>query len=140
MKTVKNNKNGLIVFAVMFLIALVDSIINKEYTILIWVSAFGIYVVLSYINSKIMYDETGITIRIFTGRTFFVDWNDVVYIGESWCWGKHGKYSVLKITYKYSGKLKERQQSLTYNFHADGVQELLEYYQNILREMQRDYD
>ena len=95
---------------------------------------------LEYLNSRLIYDETGITIRIFTGRNFFVEWNDVVYIGEGWCLGKHGKYKVLKITYKYSGKSKERQHSITYNFHADGVQELLEYWQNILREKQKDYD
>jgi len=118
----------------------VFSIMEEDYVYFIVLSFVEIYVLLSYLFSKIMYDETGITIRIFTGRTFFVDWNDVVYIGEGWRWGKNKMYRVLKITYKYSGKFKERQESITYNFHADGATELIEYYQTVLREMQREYD
>ena len=116
------------------------SFFEEVYITSVLMFAIEVIFVWNYNISRINYDENGIIIRNFVGRKTVIIWNNVTDIleGEK-RWGK-GKYKTLGIIYRDSETAEERSVNRYYMFTPEGAWYLLEFYQNVLREKQKDYD
>lgn len=138
MKSIKRNTGDMIGFLIFIPIALVITIVDKEYIVAVLIALFAIYLTLDYINSRMKYDIKGITFCNFIGQKIFISWDEVIDVSEDEITGSRGrKRKVVIITYR-TLKSAESQARRIYDLRDNGAEEFLEYYQGIVREMKKE--
>ena len=116
-------------------------IFTHHYLLIVFPSMMCVYIILSFLNEKLLYSGKGITFCDFLGKKRFIPWENIVSIEDTYedpqlSRGVPGR--ILKIKYRYKYRhMRERTEvfKLSYSGHI-GIEELVSFYMNQIH--QRD--
>ena len=136
MKTVKESKITIFIGIALTIVLCVVWVVVKQYKLLIIGAGMIVCLIIAQYKPILKYDENGIELQM-SPKNMLVPWNDVVYIGERISTGFLQRKAII-VQVKWLWGEKEHIYTVKMSYNAEGATELLEYYQNVLREMQTE--